>query len=347
MFELPTVDYPTGDAVDRPTDRPPAGFRLRPYAGESDVADLVRITNAALSADRIPRRFTEQDMRAWSSHPGDSFDASRDVTVAVLGDEMVGWSNRSWVDAWDSDIREYRVDGDVDPTWRRRGIGTALLRHNEQLSRELAATHDTHRSRVFGSWAADGQVGSMALLAAEGYTQVRWFFDMIRRNMDDIPDFPLPDGMEIRPITPDIYRRVWDADVEAFHDHWGGFDASDESFKRELESPTFQPDLWVVAFDGDEPAAGVHNHIDAAENAALGIRRGWLRSVWTRRQWRRRGLAKALIARSLALLRDRGMTTAGLGVDADNPSGALGLYEGVGFEVDYRSTAWRKPFEPG
>ena len=36
------------------------------------------------------------------------------------------------------------------------------------------------------------------------------------------------------------------------------------------------------------------------------------------------------------------MTTAGLGVDADNPSGALGLYEDMGFEVDFRSTAWRK-----
>jgi ribosomal protein S18 acetylase RimI-like enzyme len=50
------------------------------------------------------------------------------------------------------------------------------------------------------------------------------------------------------------------------------------------------------------------------------------------------------VARSLTLLRDCGMTSAGLGVDADNESGALGLYESVGFEVDFRSTAWRKPF---
>src|SRR6185503_12542563 len=102
--------------------------------------------------------------------------------------------------------------------------------------------------------------------------------------------------------------------------------------------------IWVVAFDGDEVAGGVLNTIDAEQNAALGLQRGWLSSVFTRRAWRRRGLATALIARSLEVLRDRGQTSAALGVDADNPSGALGLYEGLGFEVHARSAAWRKAF---
>ena len=50
-----------------------------------------------------------------------------------------------------------------------------------------------------------------------------------------------------------------------------------------------------------------------------------------------------LVARSLVVFRDRGMTSAGLGVDAANPTGALKLYADAGFEVDYRSTAYRKP----
>jgi GNAT superfamily N-acetyltransferase len=77
----------------------------------------------------------------------------------------------------------------------------------------------------------------------------------------------------------------------------------------------------------------------------MGYQRGWLSSVFTRRAWRRRGLARALIGRSLALHRERGMTTAALGVDAENPSGALGLYEGMGFAVNYRSIAWRRDFD--
>ena len=75
----------------------------------------------------------------------------------------------------------------------------------------------------------------------------------------------------------------------------------------------------------------------------LGIQRGWLDSVFTRRAWRRRGLARALIVRSLHLLRDRGLETAALGVDADNPSGAFGLYESAGFSATQRYISWRKP----
>lgn len=77
----------------------------------------------------------------------------------------------------------------------------------------------------------------------------------------------------------------------------------------------------------------------------LGVKQGILDSVFTRRGWRRRGLARALIGRSLRLLRESGMTSAVLGVDAENPSGALGLYESFGFEVQARFIGWRKPFE--
>jgi mycothiol synthase len=104
--------------------------------------------------------------------------------------------------------------------------------------------------------------------------------------------------------------------------------------------------MWIIAFDGDQVAAGVINAIYPEENETLGTNRGWLDSVFTRRPWRRRGLARALIARSLVKLRERGMTSAVLGVDADNPTGAYGLYESLGFAVTYRSTAWRKLVEP-
>jgi ribosomal protein S18 acetylase RimI-like enzyme len=115
--------------------------------------------------------------------------------------------------------------------------------------------------------------------------------------------------------------------------------------RRFLGGSDQNPALWLIAYDGDEIAGGVINVIHPAENEELGIRRGWLESVFTRRAWRRRGLARSLISASLHLLRDCGMTSAGLGVDADNPSGALGLYEEAGFAIDERFNAWRKPFD--
>ena len=318
---------------------------LRPYAGEADVAETVRVTNAELAADGIPGRASAGSRAAAYRHPSEMFDAARDVTLALVDGQVVGHGVREWVDTNDGAYREYRADGEVDPAWRRRGIGTALLVENERRLRELAADHDTPRHKVLGSWSGDTQAGDVALLRRHGYEPVRWFFEMVRPTLDGLPDVALPAGLEIRPVTPDMVRAVWHADIEAFRDHWGGFDDSDASLQRFLDSPDHDPGLWLIAFDGDEVAGGVINGIEREENEALGVQRGWLYSVFTRRPWRRRGLAGALIVRSMALLRERGMTSAVLGVDADNPTGALGLYERAGFELGYRSTSWRKPLE--
>ena len=59
------------------------------------------------------------------------------------------------------------------------------------------------------------------------------------------------------------------------------------------------------------------------------MERGWLDQVSVRRPWRRRGVAHALIAAALRELSGRGLQRAVLGVDAHNPNGALGLYEGL------------------
>ena len=317
-------------------------LRIRPYAGEQDVAPIVRIQNAELEADGVPGRESEAEVLAWFRNPSESFDVARDVDVAEIDGVIIAFAERSWVDTNDG-MREYRVNGGVLPEWRRKGIGTALLAHNERRVRELAASQETERPRVWGSWSNDRQSGRVALMRTNGFQPARWFFDMVRDLSEPIPGVPMPDGLEIRPVSMDNVRQVWHADVEAFKDHWGGFDDSDAHLQAWLESPTFDPTMWLIAWDGDEVAGGVVNAIHPEENAALGVQRGWLHSVFTRRPWRKRGLANALIARSLQLIKERGMDVGVLGVDADNPSGALGLYERNGFKVAERSTAWRKP----
>ena len=168
---------------------------------------------------------------------------------------------------------------------------------------------------------------------------------MIRPRLGDVDVPPLPEGIEIREAGEAQHRRIWEAGIEAFRDHWGGFDDSEERYQRDLADPNLDHSLWVVAWDGDEVAGGSINAVYPAENEQLAVPRGWLDSVFVRRPWRRRGLGAALVARSLVKLRERGMGAAMLGVDADNPTGALGLYERAGFEVHRRSTAYRKPME--
>ena len=83
--------------------------------------------------------------------------------------------------------------------------------------------------------------------------------------------------------------------------------------------------------------------ISQAENDELGTRRGWLDRISVRRPWRRKGVASALIVSAMEGLRDRGLDTAMLGVDAENPTGALSLYEGLGFVVIDRGEIHARP----
>ena len=170
----------------------------------------------------------------------------------------------------------------------------------------------------------------------------------MRRDLTEpIPTTDLPVGLELRPVLAEHHRAIFDAEVEAFRDHWGHREKTDNDFELTLKTEELDPSLWVVAWDGDEIGGVVQNWIWASENAELGVQRGWLEHISVRRPWRRRGLARAITAESLRRLRDRGMTEAMLGVDADNPHGALGLYEGLGFTVDKRSTVYRRALARG
>jgi mycothiol synthase len=318
-------------------------LRFRSFGGTDDeIETITRIMNAAAAVDEVDEVASVAAIRAWLSHPSEQFDPARDVVLVEDGQEVVAGGRTEWVDTRDGAFREYRHNGTVHPDHRGRGIGTALLLELERRQQALADEHAQERPTVFMTWAPAGRPAE-ELLRAHGYQPARWFIDMLRPTLDGAEASPLPDGLELRPVSEDQHEAIWRANREAFRDHWGGSDESIEQLRRILDDPDTDTSLWLIAWDGDDVAGGVWNSIHASENEALGVRRGWLDSVFTRRSWRRRGLARALIGQSLALLRERGMTSAMLGVDADNATGALGLYEAAGFEVHDRFVVLRKP----
>ncbi len=89
----------------------------------------------------------------------------------------------------------------------------------------------------------------------------------------------------------------------------------------------------------------VLNFVNHEENEEYKRQRGYTEGICVRRPWRRQGLAKALIARSFRVLKDLGLVEAALGVDTENPNGALQLYQGMGFRPVKRHTTYRKPFD--
>jgi ribosomal protein S18 acetylase RimI-like enzyme len=132
---------------------------------------------------------------------------------------------------------------------------------------------------------------------------------------------------------------------EAFRDHWGHSEATEENYRTWLNNRYFQPHLWQVGWAGSEIAGNVLNYIDAESNAKYQRQRGWTESICVRRPWRKQGLAKALIARSMRLLQEQGMTEVALGVDTQNPNGALHLYESMGYRVTKELITYEKPLD--
>ena len=78
-------------------------------------------------------------------------------------------------------------------------------------------------------------------------------------------------------------------------------------FPMHLISPTFDPSLWRVAWDGDDVVGMVRSFINAGENAEYERKRGYTQYISVRRPWRRRGIARALLVMGLHALKERGV----------------------------------------
>lgn len=332
---------------DAETGRPPTatpsvpGLVFRGFRGEVDYPSMLAVIEGSKEADGVERTDTLEDIARNYRHLYNC-DPYRDMIFAEVKGQVVGYGRVFW-DQEASGLRRYPHFVFLLPEWRGKGIRRAMLHRNEERLRQIAAEHPDDGPRFLDAWAEDGEVHWERLLGEEGYEGVRYGFEMVRPDLESIPDLPLPPGLEVRPVQPEQIPQIWDAAKEAFRDHWG---FSEHEWEQELESwreaPTFMPELWQVAWDGDEVAGMVQNFIDHAQNKEYGRLRGYTEGISVRRPWRRQGLAKALIARSFRLLKDLGMTEAALGVDAQNPNGALQLYKSMGFQVVKRMTTYRK-----
>jgi ribosomal protein S18 acetylase RimI-like enzyme len=317
------------------------GLRFRTYAGERDAAAMAEVANAARAADGDTEHSSEASVALDMANRA-HIDPAQDVMLAFVDQQLVAVSSIEWSDTSDGE-RHFSSVGDVHPAWRRQGIGGAMFRRNEARLRDLAAASDHPGPRKLMTWLNDLDAGGLAIVRARGYERVRIYHHMVRPHLDDIEVTSLPDGLDVRPLERAQLPQLWAAMAEAFADHFGAMEWSEAAFRRWAQDPLLDLALLMVAFDGDEMAAGVQGQIDPDENAAQGYLRGWTDPIFTRRRWRRRGLASALIGRTLQALRERGMTSAQLGVDSQNANEALTLYQRHGFEVTRSSSEWHKP----
>ena len=320
------------------------GLTFRPFRDLADYGPMAELMGIANIHDGTPWVPSEEHVRT-ENEGADGLVPRDDIVLVEGADGLVALAMVERIVR--DDVPNYDLWGFVHPRHRRRGIGGALFRHNLARIEARTAVEDPDGGARLRAHAEDSEIGHITLLEGGGFAPVRHFFLMRRATLDDIPDVSLPDGLTIRTVRPEDHRAIWDAEDEAFRDHWGAHAHTEHEFQATFGRSELDTDLWSVAWDGDAIAGVVQTWIWATENEQLSVNRGWLERISVRRPWRQRGLGRALTANALVKLRDAGMTEAMLGVDSQNPTGALGLYERLGFEMHQRSIAYDRAFEPG
>jgi ribosomal protein S18 acetylase RimI-like enzyme len=85
------------------------------------------------------------------------------------------------------------------------------------------------------------------------------------------------------------------------------------------------------------------NVVNPESNERQNIQEGWIQALGVRRAWRKRGVATALLCQSMRAFKAAGLDYATLGVDTQNLTGALQLYERLGFVAFKRGITFDKP----
>lgn len=315
-----------------PVDLPDqSGVRARRWRGLDDIDGMAAAVRSDNFAHGVEEALSAEAMRSHYSNMSNC-DPERDIVVLEHGGEIIGYGRTTWRQRPEGGWSHYVV-GAVHADHQHQGLGSAVLRYLEDRIRinGPAAGSGPHIADGF----VDGKLTAKRRMFDHlDYAVTATEVDMIRPNLDDIPEATLPKGLMIRQPdgTADL-RRVYDAHVEAFRDHFGFTEPTENDFKDFLDFEFSDPSLWRVAWDGEHVAGQVRSFIDEKQNETFGRKRGYTEFISTVRPWRRKGVARALLCESLRAIRDRGMTEASLGVHTDNPHNALTLYESAGFSV--------------
>ena len=171
-----------------------------------------------------------------------------------------------------------------------------------------------------------------------GYELVRHSFRMRIELDQEIPTVDWPDGLAVRTLGEGDEPRVYEAHMSSFTGTWMFEPEPYEIWKHWfVDDPAFDPSLWLLAEAGDDLAGIV---IARASGVEPGL--GWIRILGVRPEYRNRGLGQALLRHIFAEFKRRDFDAVGLGVDAENPTGAVRVYERAGMQVARTSLLFEK-----
>ncbi len=173
----------------------------------------------------------------------------------------------------------------------------------------------------------------------EGWRPVRRSYQMRIELGDDVPEPDWPDGISVRVLDSADERRLHEANELAFAADWDFRPQPFEQWRNDaFGRDNADHSLSWLAEDGDELAGYSLNAWHSSEDPEF----GWVASLGVLPEYRRRGLGAALLQQSFREFRRRGATRVGLGVDSENVTGAVRLYERVGMHVHRLNVTYEK-----
>lgn len=264
------------------------------------------------------------DIETWFTNPG--MDLERDARIALEDSAIVGYGDAG--DAGGEGSFVY-LDLRIDPD-RIHDVAPVVLDFAEGRALELA-----REGGVLKAWTPERAAELGALYGERGFA-----FDHLSLRMEvELGEEPAtpewPEGISVRTFRETDTKAVYEADQEAFADEPDHVREPFDEWTHFAFRDPFDPELWFLAFDGDEVAGLSLCRPYRGEDHD----RGWVQALAVRRPWRRRGLGLALLLHSLRELRAMGKPRAGLGVHAENPTGAVRLYERAGM-YPVRTSLW-------
>ena len=302
--------------------------------------------------DLSTRRLGVDDVPAWVRLLGDAqaVDATGQHLSADDLAEDLGHDNLEAIGVFDEDRLlaagtvlprgesegEFQVQaaGTVAPEHRGRGIGTALTRRLVDRAVELGAQRRPDLPVRVSCMARSGDTAREGVLTGLGMRPGRSTL-LMRASLADLPPAaPLPEGYRVRGYDGALEEPLRVAHNSAFGGHHPGFTpwAADVWRQWVTGSRSFRGDVSFVALAGERVAGYVVTH-EFDGFAATGRREAYVSRVGTLPEHRGRGLAAALLGHTLGACAAVGYDEASLHVDAENPTGAVGVYRRAGFEV--------------
>lgn len=308
----------------------PEGFDLR-HPSPADLDAAQTLLDEVESAETGAPRRSPIDLAAFSRDPRVAPETNAWFALAP-GGEPAGFAFVFW-----SGDAQGEAEPFVHPDYRGLGLGAALLETIEARAAELASAAPPESHPRLHVFCGQNKVRRRGWLLDHGYRAVRESYLMALDLGDEPPPpVPLTPGIQLRPfVLGSDDAAVYAANEEAFADHFL-YDPSPLDVWRThiVGRKGFDPSLWLVAWDGGEVAGEALGYADPNE--------GYVDSLSVRRRWRGRGLGLCLLTSVIHLLHQRGLRKIRLGVDAQNPTGALALYLKAGMHVERREAVFAK-----